>query len=126
MASTHLKNISQNRNLPQIGVKIQKIFELPPPRSFRGDLPWYPSTDHDRILSPSLQRGHNEVLRHVPARLFRAHLDPLTDGLLRGVDVKDGDALTVANGGKGERVGIPPNATRGGPLTSYKMELQLL
>ena len=33
VVSTHLKNISQNGNLPQIGVKIPKIFELPPPRS---------------------------------------------------------------------------------------------
>ena len=28
---THLKNMSQIGNLPQIGVKIPKIFELPPP-----------------------------------------------------------------------------------------------
>ena len=32
MVSTHLKNISQNGNLPQIGVKI-KIFELPPTKN---------------------------------------------------------------------------------------------
>ena len=32
MVSTPLKNMSQNGNLPQIGIKI-KIFELPPPRN---------------------------------------------------------------------------------------------
>ena len=33
VVSTHLKNISQNGNLPQFsGVKIPKIFEVPPPR----------------------------------------------------------------------------------------------
>ena len=50
-----------------------------------------PSTDSIHPF-PHLQRCHNEMLRHVPARLLRADLDPLTDGLLRGVDVKDGDA----------------------------------
>ena len=28
VVSTHLKNVTQNGNLPQIGVKIPKIFEL--------------------------------------------------------------------------------------------------
>ncbi len=32
VVSAHLKNISQKWNLPQVGVKIKKIFELPPPR----------------------------------------------------------------------------------------------
>ena len=31
VVSTPLKTISQHGNLPQIGVKIQKIFDLPPP-----------------------------------------------------------------------------------------------
>ena len=33
MVSTHLKNISQNGNLPQVGVKI-KTYLKPPPRSY--------------------------------------------------------------------------------------------
>ena len=34
---THLKNISQNgKSSPIFGVKIQKIFELPPPRFVLG------------------------------------------------------------------------------------------
>ena len=31
VVSTHFKNISQIGNLPQVGVKMKKIFELPPP-----------------------------------------------------------------------------------------------
>ena len=34
VVSTHLKNISQNGNLPQIGVKINKYLK-PPPRNYR-------------------------------------------------------------------------------------------
>ena len=32
VVSTHLRNISQMGNLPQAGMKIPKIFELPPPK----------------------------------------------------------------------------------------------
>ena len=31
VVSTHLQNISQHRNLPQIGVNIEKICEFSPP-----------------------------------------------------------------------------------------------
>ena len=44
-------------------------------------------------LRSGLQRCHNEVLRHVAAGLLRADLDALADGVLRGADVKNGDAL---------------------------------
>lgn len=44
-------------------------------------------------LRSGLQRCHNEVLRHVAAGLLCADFDALADGVLRGADVKNGDAL---------------------------------
>ena len=59
---THLKHISPNGNLPQLGgepKKLLKHFELPPPRKkrspkkkpFANDLLWWPTVPHDECPS---------------------------------------------------------------------------
>jgi len=41
VVSKHLKNISQNENLPQIGVKIKKYLKPPPSHLFNIPNFWY-------------------------------------------------------------------------------------
>ena len=95
MVSTHLKNISQNGNLPQIGVKIKKYLK-PPPR-----LRLFCSTlvfSHPAFFPPPAKSGAGLDSRrericnlHAPSPSFRGGW--MLRGFLKGQRYRHGHGL---------------------------------
>ena len=73
VVSTHLKNISQNGNLPQIGVKIKKWLKPPPrKRPFKNVAPDWPSSP-DVSWRSSIQQQGRWAPQHLASWLAHHH-----------------------------------------------------